>query len=61
MNFYIDAADTQKILLSCHAAMEVEKVYWFVNDQWYASCKPEERKFFQPAIGKTKITCSLYY
>ncbi|MEO8148673.1 MAG: penicillin-binding protein 1C [Bacteroidia bacterium] len=58
MDFFIDQADTQKILLSCHAAMEVEKIYWFVNDKLYASCKPDERLFFQPATGKTKISCA---
>ena len=43
IDFFIDPADTQKILLSSHAAMEVEKIYWFVNDKLYASCRPDER------------------
>lgn len=58
MELFIDPVDTQKILLSCHTALEVEKVYWFINDKLFSSCAPEQRLFFVPQAGKTKITCT---
>jgi penicillin-binding protein 1C len=58
MELYIDPVDTQKVLLTCHAAMEVEKVFWFINDKLFSSCKPDERLFFVPQTGNTKITCA---
>lgn len=58
MEFFIIPADSQQMLLSCHAAMEVQKVYWFINDKLFKSCNPADRTFFVPALGKVKITCS---
>ncbi len=58
MDFYINPADTSKILLTCNAALEAEKIYWFINDQFLLSCKPDARTFFKPSAGKNKISCT---
>ena len=47
-----------ELMLTCHAANDVRTVYWFVNDKFLRSAKPEERVFFTPKHGQNKISCS---
>lgn len=56
--YYVDTKDEMQILLSCHAANDVEKIFWYINDKFYKAVDPAEKIFFKPAEGKIKISCS---
>lgn len=56
--YYVDTEDEMQILLSCHAANDVEKIFWYINDKFYKAVNPAERIFFEPSEGKIKISCS---
>ena len=56
--YYIDTDEEMQVLLSCHAANDVEKIFWYINDKFYKSVAPNERIFFEPPEGKVKISCS---
>lgn len=58
LEYFIDQTDTTEIMLACHTAGDVEKVFWYVNDKFFQSAKPTEKVFFQPQKGKIKISCS---
>jgi penicillin-binding protein 1C len=53
----------QKLQLSCTAAGDVHKVYWYVNDKFYSAAAANQKLFFSPmAIGAAspvlKISCT---
>ena len=56
--YYVDTEDEMQILLSCHAANDVEKIFWYINDKFYKAVNPTEKIFFVPKEGKVKISCS---
>jgi len=56
--YYVDVDEEMQVLLSCHAANDVEKIFWYVNDKFYKAVEPSERIFFEPPEGKVKISCS---
>lgn len=55
--YYIDAKDPQQLQLSCQAANDVNEVYWYINDKILKKTKASEAVFFNPSIGKIKISC----
>ncbi|MBW6490252.1 MAG: penicillin-binding protein 1C [Lentimicrobium sp.] len=48
----------QQLMLACNAENGVSKVYWYLNDKFYKSGKPDEKVFFNPNSGNYKISCS---
>ncbi len=48
----------QKLQLSCMAAIDATKVYWYVNDKLIGSCAKEEKLFFIPEEETLKISCT---
>ncbi len=56
--YFIDRADTTQILLTCNAANNVDKVYWYINDKFYKSGEPIQKIFFKPTEGMLKISCT---
>lgn len=58
IEYYIDKIDSTEILLQCNAALDVEKVYWYINDKFYKSVEAKKRIFFSPAEGRLKISCT---
>lgn len=56
--YFIDKIDTMEIMLSCDAANDANMVYWYINQQYFKSCKPRERIFFKPSEGEIHISCS---
>jgi len=58
VEYFIDRADTTQILLTCNAANNVDKVYWYINDKFYKSVKPVQKVFFKPGEGMVKISCT---
>ncbi|RNI28264.1 penicillin-binding protein 1C [Rufibacter immobilis] len=58
MEYLLEKADQQKLMLQCNAYNEVKKVYWYVNDKLVKAAARDEPVFFQPdRAGKLKISC----
>ncbi|WP_207431530.1 penicillin-binding protein 1C [Sabulibacter ruber] len=58
MEYLLERADHQKLMLQCNAHNEVKKVYWYVNDQLLRAAPRDEPVFFEPQqAGKLKISC----
>jgi penicillin-binding protein 1C len=47
-----------QIMLSCNAANDVSRVYWYINNKFFKSAMAGEKIFFQPPEGHVKISCS---
>jgi penicillin-binding protein 1C len=58
VEYYVDRADTTEIMLSCNAANDVDKVFWYINDKFIKSCDPTQKVFFKPEEGRLKISCT---
>lgn len=56
--YYVDVDEEMQVLLSCHAANDAEKIFWYINDKFYKAVQPNDRIFFEPPEGKVKISCS---
>jgi penicillin-binding protein 1C len=58
VEYFVDKTDTTEIMLTCNAAIDVDKVFWYVNDKLYKSVAPSQKIFFKPPEGKVKISCT---
>ncbi|MBS1774033.1 MAG: penicillin-binding protein 1C [Bacteroidetes bacterium] len=58
LTYIIMDKQEQKLQLICATANDVQQVYWYVNDKFYASAKPGERTFFKPEGNAVKISCT---
>jgi len=50
--------ENQQLKLACQAEADVNRVYWYINDEYYGSFPIEEGAFFTPSAGKIKISCT---
>lgn len=48
----------QQLQLSCAAANDVKKVYWYVNDKFVGGCDKNQKIFFSPNEPTIKISCT---
>jgi penicillin-binding protein 1C len=58
VDYFVDKNDTTEILLTCNAANDVDKVFWYINDKFYQSAGPTQKIFFKPPEGQLKISCT---
>ncbi|MEL7145928.1 MAG: penicillin-binding transpeptidase domain-containing protein, partial [Bacteroidota bacterium] len=58
LEYLIDEADSMQVLLSSQTANNVNKVYWYINDQYYRSASAGEDVYFTPPEGTVKISCA---
>ena len=58
MEYLIEKDDPQRIMLSANVASDVKTIFWYINDKLLTSVNAGEPVFFDPAEGKTKISCS---
>ncbi len=58
VEYYVDKTDNTSIMLSCNAANDVDKVFWYVNDKFIKSSAPTKKVFFTPSEGNLKISCT---
>ena len=58
MTYLIENKEQQKLQLSCRAAADVQKVYWYINNKFYATTKANEKVFFSATASEMKISCS---
>ncbi len=56
--YFVDIEDSMQIMLSCNAANDVEKVYWYINKKFYKSSPANKKIFFLPPEGRVRISCS---
>ncbi|MFA6570931.1 MAG: penicillin-binding protein 1C [Bacteroidota bacterium] len=55
--YLIESGSRQQILLQAASPQDIKLHHWYINDVFYKTCKPEEKLFFVPDKGKTKISC----
>lgn len=48
----------QELQLSCAAANDVKKVFWYMNDKFIGACGKNEKLLFLPEDTKIKISCT---
>lgn len=48
----------QQLQLSCLAANDVGKIYWYVDDRFLGSCAKDGKLLFIPKNGNIKISCT---
>ena len=48
----------QEILLAARSSISTDKLYWFINGEFYNKCSPWEKVFWPMKKGRYKITCS---
>jgi len=59
MEYLLEQAEEQKLMLRCQAHNEVKQVYWYINDKLIKAAPATENLFFTPKTsGKYKISCT---
>jgi penicillin-binding protein 1C len=59
MEYLLERADQQQLMLHCNAHNEVRQVSWYVNDQFLQTTAANARLFFRPTkAGRYKISCT---
>ncbi len=56
--YFLDKQDQESLLLSCDVASDVQKVYWYINHQFYKAVDPDERLFIKAPDGPLTISCT---
>jgi penicillin-binding protein 1C len=57
-DYFISKNNPEPLALSCQSAADVNKIFWYINYQFYKSCNPKEKLFFMPTEGPIKISCT---
>jgi penicillin-binding protein 1C len=56
--YLISKKNKEPLQLTCKAATDVSRVFWYINDKFYKACAPGEKQFFIPDQGPVKISCT---
>lgn len=56
--YIIENRKEQQLQLACTAAPDVEKVYWYLNDQFYGTAPATGKLLFTPNAAQLKISCT---
>jgi penicillin-binding protein 1C len=56
--YLISKKNPEPLLLTCKAAADVSKVYWYIDDKFFKAAHPGEKQFFVPTEGPVKISCT---
>lgn len=56
--YFISVKDPEPIALTCETAIDVSKVYWYINDKFYKAADAKSKQFFIPDEGPVKISCT---
>lgn len=57
ISYLIDPEDNTELMLYSHTAADVQNIYWYLNETFYATAAAGERLFFSPSPGENLITC----
>jgi penicillin-binding protein 1C len=58
LTYIITDKEQQQLQLSCTVSNDVQKIYWYINDQFYTVCNASEKTFFIPRSPNVKISCT---
>lgn len=58
IEYIFEQGENQQLMLACNADNEVKKVYWYINNKFYKAAGVNDRVFFMPSAGETKISCA---
>jgi penicillin-binding protein 1C len=58
MTYLIENKEQQKLQLSCTCSNDVRKVYWYINNKFYAATDANQKMFFSATAPVLKISCS---
>lgn len=56
--YLISKKNPEPLMLTCKAAADVSKVYWYIDDKFFKAAHPGEKQFFVPTEGPVKISCT---
>ena len=56
--YFISTKDPEPIALTCETAIDVSKVYWYINNKFYKAADANSKQFFIPGEGPLKISCT---
>jgi penicillin-binding protein 1C len=56
--YLISKKNPEPLMLTCKAAADVSKVYWYIDDKFFKAAHPGEKQFFTPTEGPVKISCT---
>ena len=56
--YFISSLNPEPLQLSANAGADASKLFWYINDEFFKSCKPTEKIFFTPTAGPQKISCT---
>lgn len=56
--YFISSKHPEPLQLSCKAAADVSRIYWYIDNKFYKSAQPGEKIFFLPVEGIVKISCT---
>ena len=56
--YFISVKDPEPIALTCQTAIDVTKVYWYINNKFYKAANARSKQFFIPDEGPVKISCT---
>ncbi|MGE5107542.1 MAG: hypothetical protein ACM3H8_08355, partial [Sphingobacteriales bacterium] len=56
--YFINIKDPEPIALTCETAIDVNKVYWYINDKFYKAADAKSKQFFISDEGPVKISCT---
>jgi len=56
--YLINKKNPEPLQLVCKTAIDVSKVYWYVNNKFYKASSTGEKQFFVPEEGPVKISCT---
>jgi len=58
MTYLVENREQQKLQLACNVTGDVHKIYWYINNKFYAACGANEKMFFSATEPLLKISCS---
>lgn len=57
-SYLLENNNPEPLLLQCQAAPDVNRVFWYINDQYFKSALASEKVFFKPGEGPIRIACT---
>lgn len=58
VEYFVDVLDSTQIMLTCNAGNDVSKLFWYIDNVFYKSSEANEKLFFTPKKGSSKISCT---
>ena len=58
MTYIVENNQIGQLALSCSAANDVTKVYWYINDQFFSAATTSQKLFFNPNNANVKVSCT---